>query len=430
MIDAPGRDRRTVGWWAGRLAAAAAVVIAIGVVAQRNDRDWPDGPTGGTGDLAVREKVGHGDTETLGRDATDGEKAKEFREAPELAAVDNRGSGRALGKGGFAKDGVAEGHDKDGGLAGGDESVELWMNTPDPELAKVQFEHTLTENYRVQPGVVEDTGAARAAETQVIRPRGNYYNQSQSGPNRIVYEVVLPREQLDNLKKDFNELRAAQHVAQVPLVDSPKKEAGEMLADQLALAEARQQLQPKSGIALSAPAEDEGKLLLAKAAGQPAAARSAPGAARKIEGPCPPAAAAPTTAPLIAPAVPATRAAQPADGAVVAQAATVPATAPAVGKAGSGLQLEQPGYDHCLGAVVQTQPAVEGVQMAQVRLQRTEHGAAATQAAAGQAGSNAALSRMIQLRVVLNGVPTGFSAADVRALELHLAEPPASEPAK
>ena len=93
------------------------------------------------------------------------------------------------------------------------------------------------------------------------------------------------------------------------------------------------------------------------------------------------------------------------------------------------MQPEQPGDDPCLGAITQTQPIAQAVQIAQARqVQRTEHGAAATQAAAAQAGSNVAFSRMTQLRVVLNGVPTGFSAADVRALDLHAA--PASEPAK
>ena len=176
-----------------------------------------------------------------------------------MAAVDGRAGGDALGKARFAedRDHLAKGHDKDGKLDGGDESVLLWMNTPEPELTKVQFEHILQEKYRVEPEVVEDASAAKAVETQVIRPRGNYYNQSQVGPNRIVYEVAIPEGELASLMKDFNELRAAQHVAQVPLIPSPAKEVGAAPTDELASAEARRQVQAKGGMkaAVEGPAQ-------------------------------------------------------------------------------------------------------------------------------------------------------------------------------
>ncbi|MHC4715634.1 MAG: anti-sigma factor family protein [Planctomycetota bacterium] len=210
LLEGTAQERtRPAGWWLSRLATAAVVLIAVGagafVVAKLSTPSWVDRHGPGEGTAAVGEST---DTDAIDAAArTSGERSggDAVLIAKGGAPSSAPGSSR-MGKSGLA--GLEAGGL--GGSPGPDAPVRhFYMNTDNIVLAKADVERVLASN-----GIVPAAGglAARSGPAEVRQ--ANVYGQRKADGNRIEFEVAITPQQMREICRQLDVIRAAQTVPQ------------------------------------------------------------------------------------------------------------------------------------------------------------------------------------------------------------------------
>ena len=162
-------QRRPAGWWAGRLARAAVILLVVGV-----------GVTVTTWLSKSRRPV---------------------TELPSPSAVRTP----ILAKGTIAEMG-------DLAMA---EVTNVFINTDNLVLTQRQVESVFGRN-SIKPMVAKDT-VRLTKDAPESRGRANFYSQTQVAPTQMRYEVVIEENQMRQIVSELNEIRARQNVAQIPM---------------------------------------------------------------------------------------------------------------------------------------------------------------------------------------------------------------------
>ena len=188
--------------WPGRLAAAAVILIAVGVgmfvVIKLSTPSWLE---------KVPTPV-----------AVTGEQGRHRRKKEEIVAVAREVARRPTDLAAAPVKAGAEGtvgaipRSAPASLAEEIPVTHFYMNTDNLALAQRDVERVLRSN-GIQPVVLKRSEPWYARTTT----RANVYYQTQAGPNRIEYEVPITREQLRRIIKQLNSIRAEQNVPQVPV---------------------------------------------------------------------------------------------------------------------------------------------------------------------------------------------------------------------
>jgi len=186
-VDAAGR---TGGGWVGRLAAAAVILIAVGVgltVLSRMGRTKdPDDAVAINEDNRVIHAPG----------------------APKL-----RRSVAPVGKAGKGNG---------GGVA--DATVDVLnppvmhftLNTDNLDLVQHDVQRVLDDNGLQDVAMVNDAPKTQVRRARSVARGGNYYDQVAANPNRVEIDIVVDETQLQKVIADLTEIRSNQRVAQAP----------------------------------------------------------------------------------------------------------------------------------------------------------------------------------------------------------------------
>ncbi len=177
-------QRKSAGWWAGYLARAAVILLAVGVGVTVTT--WLNRPT---------------------RPQQTGQQTPDVAKPPILA-----------------KGAIAE----VGGLARA-EVTNVFINTDNLLLTQREVERVFGNN-SIKPMVAAES--VRVAKVAHDKPRGraNFYNQTQVAPTQIRYEVVIEENQMRQIVSELNEVRARQNVAQMPMRRYGYRKDGEAIA--------------------------------------------------------------------------------------------------------------------------------------------------------------------------------------------------------
>ena len=207
------RAGRPTSWYAARLAAAAIVVIAVGVGAAVVA--WVMTPSyleRNKTRLAQTPPPAKHDTPATGTPARFADKVAEPT-AP-MAKPTTPGP-PMVGKGDAS---VTEGNGLDAKLAAG-AVMNLIINTED--VAKVQKQVELVFDYN---GIrlLDESDFALADNTTVAKPGDEV---AETPAEQIRYEVVIPSRQLKQIVSDLNEIQGRQNVAQAPMEIIPPEAA-------------------------------------------------------------------------------------------------------------------------------------------------------------------------------------------------------------
>jgi hypothetical protein len=256
-------DHRAVGGgsWFGRLSAAAAVLMAVGIGASlimwMSSRSWLDRVAWHGADKAP----------AVAARPTDGDgKPGSGLHSIRGASVSGRGGGGgggAIGGGGAFGDhasGLSGDETKYNSISDGDVSgsdarspggpsakpapavfeageaivVNVVINTADLPNTQKDFERILTSN-DVAPAVVTAAEPAAASPEAKVAPakvadqvvansiRRNNYRQEQPAPRQVRYVVEIDAPQVAKFVGEVNELRARQNVAQLPVTERDKE---------------------------------------------------------------------------------------------------------------------------------------------------------------------------------------------------------------
>lgn len=166
---------RSAGWWMGRLARAAVVLLAVGVgatVTTLLNRPSQTGPTG--------------------------------PQTPE--------AGHVLKTSGLVKPSFG---DVDGAALA--MVTNLFINTDDLKATQREVERVFGNN-SIRP-IVEVADKSGTASVEQGQRQDNFYRQSQVAPTQVCYEITITKKQLRRIVTELNEIRARQNVAQIPLMD-------------------------------------------------------------------------------------------------------------------------------------------------------------------------------------------------------------------
>ncbi len=163
-------QRKRAGWWAGRLARAAVIILAVGVGVTVTSWLSRSGERNGT------QTPQHPQTPTLARSGL-------------------------TGIGGTAPE----------------EVTNVRINTDNLVLTQREVEGVFGRN-SIEP-VVATTQVIRAAKhaPREHRSRANFYHQRQVAPNQIRYELAITDNQMRQIVSELNEIRARQNVSQCPV---------------------------------------------------------------------------------------------------------------------------------------------------------------------------------------------------------------------
>ncbi len=204
LSESPPAAARARGWWVGRLAAAAVVLIAVGVgVVVVSELGRPSG----------RQEAGVGPE---GPDLAAGEKAPpaDGKRVAEAKLHDRSGAPPARPGGpGAPEPTPAKPATPPVAVA----AVNFFINTKPDEMTQVQagVQRVLETNGIQEIALAKDvTRAAKA-----MGRGGPYYSQYRPAPEQVKFKVVITRPQLRKIVNDLNGIRLRQEVRQVPLVE-------------------------------------------------------------------------------------------------------------------------------------------------------------------------------------------------------------------
>ncbi|MCK4626757.1 MAG: zf-HC2 domain-containing protein [Phycisphaerae bacterium] len=158
-------QRRRTGWWAGRLARAAIILLAVGVGVTVTS--WLNRPGERSGTQTPQ-------TPTLARSGL-------------------------TGIGGTAPE----------------EVTNVLINTDNLVLTQHEVEGVFGRN-SIEPVVAKEAAWVAKDASNKHRSRANFYHQRQVAPNQIRYELAITDNQMRQIVSELNEIRARQNVAQCP----------------------------------------------------------------------------------------------------------------------------------------------------------------------------------------------------------------------
>jgi negative regulator of sigma E activity len=162
-------QRRRTGWWAGRLARAAVIVLAVG--------------------------IGVIVTARLNRPAE-----RNGTQTPQHLKTQTFAKGGLTGVGGTAPA----------------EVTNVLINTDNLVVTQREVESVFGRN-SIKPVVVkEEPVRVTKNAPDKYRGRANVYNQIQASPNQVRYELAITDNQMRQIVSELNEIRARQNVAQCP----------------------------------------------------------------------------------------------------------------------------------------------------------------------------------------------------------------------
>jgi hypothetical protein len=227
--------RRPAAWWLGRLAAAAVILVAVGVgvlVVARLAAPVGPGPTG--------EHVAMVEARDRGALPKDVELAAAPTAAPKEHTEAYPGKGGAPAGAVTANQPFVE-----------PPAAQFFINTDNLVLANEEVQRVLDSN-----GIVPVEGPPpRAMPARVMVSRPNFYEQTVVRANRIELDVVLDETEVRKIVSELNAIRSRQNVAQVPMREvtflagpvNGQARAGEAESAHKRLAEAEKDRAPGDG---------------------------------------------------------------------------------------------------------------------------------------------------------------------------------------
>ena len=189
-VDAAGR---TGGGWVGRIAAAAVILIAVGV------------------GLTVLSRMGEtkdpGDRVAVNND----DRVIHAPGAPKIAEPAAMPSKIGKGRGALA-DASAD--------VLNPPVVQFTLNTDNLDLVQHDVQRVLDRNGLQDVAMVNDAPKTEPRRTRIAARGGNYYDQVAANPNRVEIDIVVDEGQLQKVIADLSEIRSNQRVAQIPERDA------------------------------------------------------------------------------------------------------------------------------------------------------------------------------------------------------------------